>query len=69
MLREVGAFFVNKTVVVFGFLVASDRAYAEDHQKEGEPEKRLTHENWAAISATRGLSHDSFSIIRFRRDG
>jgi hypothetical protein len=31
MLREVGAFFVNKTVVVFGFLGASDCAHAEDH--------------------------------------
>jgi hypothetical protein len=53
---------------VFGFLGASDCAHAEDHHKEGKPEKRLTHENWAATSGSGGLSHDSFSIIRFRRD-
>ena len=62
MLREVGAFFVNQTVVVFGFLGGADSGHAEDHQ-EGQPEERLNHESWTATSSSGGLAHNSLSII------
>ena len=35
MLREVGAFFVDQTVVVFCFLGGVGGGHAEDHHQEG----------------------------------